>query len=255
MASWGIDPAGDWRDGQERLRQQQLIAELARQRRAMAGAGPPMGPGLPPPGAPPPMPPTGPPTPAQPPPGLDSYTPPPPPPNTPASPSWFGPPSPASPTPGTMPPAPVPPPVASPPGAPRPRGAFARLLDQQVAKAPSPVAQPAGVPSPPPAGAFPPPTVSPVSGYNSGAAYGGLTGDRQGPAERTGMAHGGGTGAGMAAYAGPPAADIAYYDPSRPGATVPAAGGSTGMSPEKKQQAMGLINWLMRPQQRRGGRA
>jgi len=140
--------------------QRAMLEELARQRMAMRGAGPPTGPGRSP-GAPM-MPP-----PPQPPPGLDSYAPPPPPPNTPASPSWFGPPTPAG-----LPPAPVPPPAHTRPRASRRRDAFAALLDEQAARA-SPVS-PGGVSSPSPPGAFPPPTVSAVSGYDSGAAYGGM---------------------------------------------------------------------------------
>ena len=54
----------------------------------------------------------------------------------------------------------------------RPHDAFAALLDEQAARA-SPVS-PGGVSSPSPPGAFPPPTVSAVSGYDSGAAYGGM---------------------------------------------------------------------------------
>ena len=114
--------------------------------------------------------------------GLGSYAQPPA--NTPASPSWFGPPSP-----GTAPPAPVPPPVRAPSAKrARRRDSLASLLDEQAGCFPPSLSRPV-FPSPSPAGAFSQtPTISEVSGYDPGAAYGGLTGDRQGPAERTGMA-------------------------------------------------------------------
>ena len=79
--------------------QRAMLEELARQRMAMGGMGPPMGAGRSPDPAPAP--------------GLSAYAQPPP--NTPASPSWFGP---AQPTPAGLPPAPVPPPCAFPEPAP-----------------------------------------------------------------------------------------------------------------------------------------
>ena len=170
--------------------------------------------------------------PPPPPPGLDAYTPPPP--NTPASPSWFGPPSP-----GRVPPAPVPRPVRVPSAKrARPRDPFAEMPQ------PSPAPQPTGVPTPAPVGAFS--GFDPTAAYaGAGSTYGGLTGDRQGPAERTGMAHGGGTGAGMAAYArgggtaGPP--DEWIYQVGK---------GSSVTTPSKRPagdaHTPGLMDWIAR---------